>query len=64
MKIHFWGVRGSVPVPGKETLIYGGNTACVSVETDNIFLIFDAGTGVRGCGDFLLSRDGDLKATA
>ena len=63
MKIRYWGVRGSVPVPGKETLIYGGNTACVSVETGDAFLIFDAGTGVRECGNFLLSRGGSLKAT-
>ena len=27
MKIHFWGVRGSFPVPGKSTQRYGGNTS-------------------------------------
>jgi phosphoribosyl 1,2-cyclic phosphodiesterase len=45
-KIKFWGVRGSRPVPGKDTLIFGGNTSCVSVEIDGTLLILDAGTGI------------------
>ena len=32
MKIRFWGVRGSIPAPGPETIRYGGNTSCVSVD--------------------------------
>jgi phosphoribosyl 1,2-cyclic phosphodiesterase len=27
-RIRFWGVRGSIPVPGKGTVRYGGNTSC------------------------------------
>lgn len=27
--VRFWGVRGSVPVPGPSTVRYGGNTPCV-----------------------------------
>jgi phosphoribosyl 1,2-cyclic phosphodiesterase len=56
MKIKFWGVRGSVPVPGESTKIYGGNTSCVSCETGGEFFIFDAGTGIRGCGDYLMKK--------
>lgn len=56
MKIKYWGVRGSIPTPGKSTVEYGGNTSCVSVEVDDILLIFDAGTGIRDCGNYLLSR--------
>jgi len=56
MKIHYWGVRGSIATPGKETVKYGGNTACVSVEIDDTILIFDAGTGIRVCGNYLLSK--------
>jgi phosphoribosyl 1,2-cyclic phosphodiesterase len=56
MKIHYWGVRGSIATPGKSTVLYGGNTACVSVEIDDTILIFDAGTGIRVCGNYLLSK--------
>src|SRR5512132_638843 len=27
-RIRLWGVRGSIPVPGKGTVRYGGNTSC------------------------------------
>ena len=30
-RITFWGVRGTLPTPGTETLHYGGNTSCVEV---------------------------------
>jgi len=47
MKIKFWGVRGSIPVPGPTTLRYGGNTTCIEVRTsDNQLIILDAGTGI------------------
>lgn len=46
-KIKFWGVRGTVPVPGNETLEYGGNTSCVEMSCNGKRLIFDAGTGLR-----------------
>ena len=32
MKVRFWGVRGSIPVPGRATNRYGGNTSCVEVR--------------------------------
>ena len=27
LTIRFWGVRGSIPCPGPETVRYGGNTS-------------------------------------
>lgn len=51
MILTFWGVRGSVPVPGPTTLKYGGNTACITIERDNHVLIIDAGTGIRAMGE-------------
>lgn len=63
MKIKFWGVRGSIPTPGKDTLIYGGNTSCISVEVDDKFLIFDAGSGLRICGNYLMSKGKSVDAT-
>ncbi len=57
MKVHFWGVRGSIPTPGKDTVEVGGNTACVSVRTDDdILIIFDAGTGIRLLGEYLMKE--------
>lgn len=44
--IKFWGVRGTIPVPGESTLKYGGNTACVEVQCGDRQIIFDAGTGL------------------
>ncbi len=37
--ITFWGVRESRPVPGPETVIYGGNTPCVEVRIGKRLII-------------------------
>lgn len=49
--LQFWGVRGSIPTPGPQTIRYGGNTPCVALHfpNDEIFLL-DAGTGIRQFG--------------
>ena len=49
-RIRLWGVRGSIPVPGKGTVRYGGNTSCVEVRADGEIIILDAGTGIRLLG--------------
>src|SRR5438270_5092760 len=49
-RLKFWGVRGSIPVPGPETLRYGGNTTCVEVRADGEIIVLDAGTGIRALG--------------
>jgi phosphoribosyl 1,2-cyclic phosphodiesterase len=56
MIVKFWGVRGSYPVPGSETVRYGGNTACVEVRAGNRSIILDAGTGIIGLGRDLMRR--------
>jgi phosphoribosyl 1,2-cyclic phosphodiesterase len=48
--IRFWGVRGSIPVPGRRTVRYGGNTACVEIRADDELIILDAGSGIRELG--------------
>ncbi|MBD1926938.1 MBL fold metallo-hydrolase [Trichocoleus sp. FACHB-90] len=50
--VQFWGVRGSIPSPGKDTVRYGGNTSCVEMRVGGKRLIFDGGTGLR-----MLSKD-------
>jgi phosphoribosyl 1,2-cyclic phosphodiesterase len=47
MKISIRGVRGSIPTPGTETDIYGGNTSCVDVSENGWELVLDGGTGMR-----------------
>jgi phosphoribosyl 1,2-cyclic phosphodiesterase len=54
--VRFWGVRGSIPTPGKDTVRYGGNTACVEMNVAGKRLIFDAGTGLRPLGKHLLKQ--------
>jgi phosphoribosyl 1,2-cyclic phosphodiesterase len=55
MQVTFWGVRGSHPVPGPQTVRYGGQTSCVEVCTAaGDRLILDAGTGLRELGRHLL----------
>lgn len=62
MKAVFWGVRGSLPVPGPDTLRYGGNTTCLEVNSDSGYrLIVDAGTGMRVLGDKLAGGTGPVK---
>jgi phosphoribosyl 1,2-cyclic phosphodiesterase len=55
MKVRFWGVRGSIPVPGRTTSRYGGNTSCVEVRPKGgPLIIIDGGTGVRRLGKALM----------
>ena len=52
----FWGVRGSIPSPGKETSDYGGNTSCVEVRVGDQIIILDAGSGIRRLGQSLMKE--------
>ena len=54
--IKFWGVRGSIPSPGADTVRYGGNTTCVEIRHGRDIVILDAGTGLRKLGQSLLAE--------
>ena len=56
LKVTFWGVRGSFPCPRLSHIRYGGNTSCVSVQCGNQSIVFDAGTGIRGFGQWLMQQ--------
>jgi phosphoribosyl 1,2-cyclic phosphodiesterase len=57
MKAVFWGVRGSIPTPGRSTVEFGGNTTCLEVIANNgDEYIFDAGSGIRELGNDFMSR--------
>jgi phosphoribosyl 1,2-cyclic phosphodiesterase len=57
VEIKFWGVRGSIPSPGPETVKYGGNTVCLElrfkIKDHYRLIIIDAGSGIRNLGDVL-----------
>ena len=55
-RARFWGVRGSIPTPGPETVHFGGNTSCVEVRCDDTRIVFDAGTGLRLLGNSILKE--------
>ena len=57
----FYGVRGSIPTPGKEYLYFGGNTSCVEVRCGKTILILDAGTGIKDLGLKLAKEYGHKK---
>jgi phosphoribosyl 1,2-cyclic phosphodiesterase len=63
MRLKFWGVRGSIPTPGKHTVRYGGNTPCAELRLDDDeLIILDAGTGIRNLGDHLINSGESIKA--
>ncbi|MDR2073669.1 MAG: MBL fold metallo-hydrolase [Spirochaetaceae bacterium] len=57
LKVRIWGDRGSIPCPGKDTVIYGGNTSCVEIRADEKLIIIDFGTGIKPLGDWLMAND-------
>lgn len=60
--IKFWGVRGTLPVPGTDTTEFGGNTSCVSVEfPGKPMFIFDAGSGIKSLGDSMMGSRADVR---
>ena len=57
MYVRFWGTRGSIAAPGKDTVRYGGNTSCIEIRCGKEIFILDAGTGIRKLGYELLKEN-------
>jgi phosphoribosyl 1,2-cyclic phosphodiesterase len=57
LSVTIWGDRGSIPCPGKDTVIYGGNTSCLEIRADKKLVIIDLGTGIKPLGDWLMAND-------
>ena len=53
MRVKFWGTRGSLARPGRDTVRYGGNTSSLEVRCGERLLLFDGGTGIRYLGNRL-----------
>jgi phosphoribosyl 1,2-cyclic phosphodiesterase/CheY-like chemotaxis protein len=57
MHVRFFGTRGSIATPGRQTLRYGGNTSCVEVTTKSgTLIVLDMGTGAAVLGRELVAR--------
>jgi len=56
LSIRFWGVRGSLPSPGPETVRYGGETTCLEVRLGTRRVIVDCGSGARRLGKHLMAE--------
>ena len=56
MNIKFWGVRGSIPTPGKQFTKFGGNTSCVEISIGDQTIIFDMGSGLKDLGNSIVKR--------
>ncbi|MDR3146248.1 MAG: MBL fold metallo-hydrolase [Treponema sp.] len=57
LSVSIWGARGSIPCPGPNTVVFGGNTACLEIRADERLVIVDLGTGVKPLGDKLMAGD-------
>jgi len=59
MLVRLWGVRGSIPCPGPDTVKYGGNTSCLELRFEDIdrYIIVDAGSGIRLLGNYIMKND-------
>jgi phosphoribosyl 1,2-cyclic phosphodiesterase len=64
LNVTFYGVRGSTPCPCDANRRYGGNTACVALESPGADPIaLDLGTGLRFWGQ-TLPHDGSFRGAA
>ncbi|HOX19001.1 MAG TPA: MBL fold metallo-hydrolase, partial [Spirochaetales bacterium] len=57
LSLRIWGDRGSMPTPGPDTVVFGGDTACLEVRAGERLVIIDAGSGIRRLGDHLMKTD-------
>jgi len=64
MNVSFFGVRGSTPCACRDLARYGGNTACVALESPGHDpVVLDLGTGLRYWGE-TQPQDGSFRGSA
>ena len=56
LRLKFWGTRGLISSPNKDTAIYGGNTSCIQLLHKSDLIIIDTGFGVTNLGEVLMPR--------
>lgn len=58
LNVSFFGVRGSTPCPSPANARYGGNTACVVLDSPGSEpLLLDLGTGLRSYGETIAADE-------
>jgi len=57
LSVRFWGVRGSIPCPGRSTVEFGGNTSCLEIRAGKRLIVIDLGTGAKPLGDYIMAND-------
>ncbi|MBN2362442.1 MAG: MBL fold metallo-hydrolase [Deltaproteobacteria bacterium] len=60
--IRFYGVRGSLTVPGADTVRVGGNTSCVLYSVGDEMIVLDSGSGIRVLGNELMRQKKSIRA--
>ena len=61
IKVTCWGSRGSGPAPYTEQMEYGGNTSCFTIETGQMLLVLDGGTGLAALGREMMKNPDDKR---
>jgi phosphoribosyl 1,2-cyclic phosphodiesterase len=62
MEVRFFGTRGSIPVPGPQTIKYGGNTSCTAIRSSRgTLIVLDMGTGSFSLGQALAATGKPVK---
>jgi phosphoribosyl 1,2-cyclic phosphodiesterase/CheY-like chemotaxis protein len=65
LAVKYWGVHGTLPVPGDAYTRYGGNTPCVSVEVSGEPLyVFDCGSGIKKLSDKVMAGNSGERLSA
>ncbi|MEM7245686.1 MAG: MBL fold metallo-hydrolase [Acidobacteriota bacterium] len=57
--VRFRGVRGSHPVTRPGALYFGGHTSCIEVQTGDLRIVFDLGSGCIPLGEELAEEETD-----
>ncbi|HJX82174.1 MAG TPA: phytochrome sensor protein, partial [Candidatus Udaeobacter sp.] len=57
VQVQFWGTRGSLARPGRNTVRYGGDTSCVQMTSPKgSLVVIDCGTGAHDLGRSMLAE--------
>jgi len=56
LAVKFWGTRGHVSSPRRETATYGGNTTSIQILHQDLLLVVDTGFGVSNLGEELMNK--------
>ncbi len=56
LRVKFWGTRGIIPSPRKNTIEFGGNTTCIQVVFEDKLIVVDMGHGAALFGETLEER--------